>query len=279
MKREKEIGKEREREREGGREEGEKEKERARKNAGVEGKNVSKVKRKEAEVVEEEVEVEVVATVVRGSRNRAGGGPALTDYGLASRRQPAWWGAPGVVVLFPSRLRRLVLVSSLASSSLLCFASCPLFASLLFFHFFHTVYSRFAFRARVRVHVRVHLTDRECASRGETGRKRRKQKQRKRKRRRGGVEGRETLPSERDGNHTHRRTGGKVCDVYACTNGQDRRDEIPRDRRFSSATCRFGTTTTTAKGAGREVSGGAMTTTPRRWMHRPLSNVIRTLCH
>ena len=22
-----------------------------------------------------------------------------------------------------------------------------------------------------------------------------------------------------------------------------------------------------------------MTTTPRRWMHRPLSNVIRTLCH
>ena len=82
----------------------EKEKERVRKNAGVEGKNVSKVKRKEAEV-EEEVEVEVVATVVRGSRNRAGGGPALTDYGLASRRQPAWWGAPGVVVLFPSRLR------------------------------------------------------------------------------------------------------------------------------------------------------------------------------
>jgi len=32
-------------------------------------------------------EVEAMATVVRGSRNRAGGGPALTDYGLASRRQ------------------------------------------------------------------------------------------------------------------------------------------------------------------------------------------------
>lgn len=62
-------------------------------NVEIEGKNVSKVKRKEAEV-EEEVEVEVVATVVRGSRNRAGGGPALTDYGLASRRQPAWWGGP-----------------------------------------------------------------------------------------------------------------------------------------------------------------------------------------
>lgn len=69
----------------------------------MEGENANKVERKEAEV-EEEVEVEVVATVVRGSRNRAGGGPALTDYGLASRRQPAWWGAPGVVVLFPSRL-------------------------------------------------------------------------------------------------------------------------------------------------------------------------------
>lgn len=39
-------------------------------------------------------EVEVVATVVRGSRNRAGGGPALTDYGLASRRQAVWWGGP-----------------------------------------------------------------------------------------------------------------------------------------------------------------------------------------
>lgn len=34
------------------------------------------------------------ATVVRGSRNRAGGGPALTDYGLASRRQAVWWGDP-----------------------------------------------------------------------------------------------------------------------------------------------------------------------------------------
>lgn len=41
-----------------------------------------------------EEEVEVVATVVRGSRNRAGGGPALTDYGLASRRQAVWWGGP-----------------------------------------------------------------------------------------------------------------------------------------------------------------------------------------
>ena len=217
MKREKEIGKEREREREGGREEGEKEKERARKNAGVEGKNVSKVKRKEAEVVEEEVEVEVVATVVRGSRNRAGGGPALTDYGLASRRQPAWWGAPGVVVLFPSRLRRLVLVSSLASSSLLCFASCPLFASLLFFHFFHTVYSRFAFRARVRVHVRVHLTDRECASRGETGRKRRKQKQRKRKRRRGGWKaGKRYRRSAMEITHT----GGQGGKCATCTHAR-----------------------------------------------------------
>lgn len=39
-------------------------------------------------------EVEVEATVVRGSRNRAGGGPALTDYGLASRRQAVWWGGP-----------------------------------------------------------------------------------------------------------------------------------------------------------------------------------------
>jgi len=39
-------------------------------------------------------EVEVVATVVRGSRNRAGGGPALTDYRLASRRQAVWWGGP-----------------------------------------------------------------------------------------------------------------------------------------------------------------------------------------
>lgn len=67
--------------------------------------------------------MEVMATVVHGSRNRAGGGPALTDYGLASRRQVVWWGGtPGVVlVLFPSSRRQppppTVLVSSLVRSS------------------------------------------------------------------------------------------------------------------------------------------------------------------
>ena len=98
------------------------------KNAGVEGENENKVERKEAEV-EEEVEVEVVATVVRGSRNRAGGGPALTDYGLASRRQAAWWGGPRSSSPLSLSSPRLVLVlglvpslarASLFSSALLC---------------------------------------------------------------------------------------------------------------------------------------------------------------
>lgn len=69
-------------------------------------------------------EMEIMATVVRGSRNRAGGGPALTDYGLASRRQVVWWGDPRsstspLSLLSPSPPPPTVLVSSLVRSSLL----------------------------------------------------------------------------------------------------------------------------------------------------------------
>lgn len=75
-----------------------------------------------------------MATVVRGSRNRAGGGPALTDYGLASRRQVEWWGNPRsstspLSLLSTSPPPPTVLVSSLVRSSLL--VSLALVRSLL----------------------------------------------------------------------------------------------------------------------------------------------------
>lgn len=196
---------------------------RARKNAGVEGKNVSKVKRKEAEV-EEEVEVEVVATVVRGSRNRAGGGPALTDYGLASRRQPAWWGAPGVVVLFPSRLLHSFSFPRLPA--LPCYALPLALSSPTSFFTSSTLYTR--------VRVRVHLTDR-YATRGKPNDYRKLQSNR--------IIDATPVTKWRQKREVHGATGKRT---HGWTD--EIRETILRNRRFSSATCRFDTAAITAKG-------------------------------
>ena len=110
----------------------------------------------------------------------------------------------------------LVLVSSLASSSLLCFASCPLFSDF-FFHFFHSTVC-----TRVRVHVRVHLTDRDARV-AETGRKRRKQKHRKR---RGGKNVAVGAMEITDGDRR------KSTQTNVGTNEQDRRDDSPQPSLF-----------------------------------------------
>lgn len=111
--------------------------------------------------------MEVVATVVRGSRNRAGGGPALTDYGLASRRQAAWWGGPRSSSPLSLSSPRLVLVlvlglvpslarASLFSTALLC---SPLHSSSSRALFLYSPSFLLQLHTRDRVRVRVHVTD------------------------------------------------------------------------------------------------------------------------
>lgn len=166
----------------------------------------------------------MVATVVRGSRNRAGGGPALTDYGLASRRQPAWWGAPGVVVLFPSRLLHSFSFPRLPA--LPCYALPLALSSPTSFFTSSTLYTR--------VRVRVHLTDR-YAARGKPNDYRKLQSNR--------IVDATPVTKWRQKREV-RGAGGKR--IHGWTD--EIRETILRNRRFSSATCRFDTAAITAKG-------------------------------
>lgn len=174
------------------------------------------------------MEVEVVATVVRGSRNRAGGGPALTDYGLASRRQPVWWGAPGVVVLFPSRLLHSFSFPRLPA--LPCYAL-PLALSsptLLFSPL--PLYTRVRSRSRPRSPYRpIRFAETRRLSKVKAEQKTASLGWKRMRTSRAEV-------GERRGRERIRKTVDEIGET------------ILRNRCYSSATCRFDTAVITAKG-------------------------------
>lgn len=137
----------------------------------------------------------------------------------------------------------LVLVSSLASSSLLCFASCPLFADF-FFHFFHAVYSRSRPRSPYRPIRDSRKTERLSKVTVESNNRR---------------DASDKMETKTRGSRCSQKT-------YTRMDGRNQRDDSPQPSVF------FGYLSirhrgNNGQGAGREVSGGAMTTTPRRWMH------------
>lgn len=138
----------------------------------------------------------------------------------------------------------LVLVSSLASSSLLCFASCPLFVDSSFFTS-STVYSRsFAFTSAFTLPtdtIRGNETIIKSQSRAKDGVARMEKDENE---------------SSGGGRKERKRTNTK-------NGGRNRRDDSPQPLLFFSYLS-IRHRDNNDEGAGREVSGGAMTTTPCR---------------